>query len=158
MRINVHKLFLLLCALSLCLESISYPGVKKGVRRRTVTGTYKSVLNTMDVLELPDHKVRISFGGFWPNDHTRVDTRNVGSFDEIVPLAGRTATVKLKYSDDDDECVITIEFKPNRAIVVQEGASNRCGFGFNVEADGTYVKVSSKPPYLPPLENQNKQF
>src|ERR1700720_1397995 len=124
MRINDHKLFLVLCALSLCLESLSYAGVKKGVQRRTVTGTYKSVLDTLEVLELPEHKVRISFSGFWPNDHKRVDTRNVGSFDEIVPLAARTATAKLKYGDD--ECAITVEFKPNRAIVTQDGASNQC--------------------------------
>ena len=147
--------------LSLLLTSLASSGfasqrVSQRRHTSTVTGTYKYILNELEVLELPEHKVRISFSGFWPNDHKRVETRNVGSFDEIVPLEGRIATVKLKYGDD--ECAITVEFKANKAIVVQEGASNRCGFGFNVEADGTYVKVSSKPPELAPLENQTKQF
>jgi len=149
---------LVLSLLTTALTSEAFPSQKVKQRNRTISvaGTYKYILNELEVLELPEHKVRISFGGFWPNDHKRVDTRNIGSFDEIVPLAGRTATVKLKYSDD--ECAITIEFKSNRAVVTQDGSSNQCGFGFNVYADGTYVKVSSKPPYLPPLENPIKQF
>lgn len=98
----------------------------------------------MEVLELPDHKVRISFLGVWPNDRKRTETRNIGSFDETVPLSGRTATVKLQY--EDEPCIISLNFKSNRVIVTQEGASNRCGFGFNVEASGTYVKTSSRPP------------
>lgn len=118
---------------------------KKPLRAASVTGAYKYVLNSLEVLELPDQRVRISFSGFWPNDHRRVETRNVGTFDETVALKGRTAVVKPKYGGDD--CAITLEFKANRVIVAQEGYS--CGFGFNVEAGGTYRKVSSNPPKLP---------
>ena len=50
-------------------DSFAYQQVKKPVQTRGITGTYKYVLNTVEVLELPDHKVRISFSGFWPNDH-----------------------------------------------------------------------------------------
>jgi len=112
----------------------------------SVTGTYKYILNTLEVLELPDHKVRVSFAGVWPNSRRRAETRNVGTFDETVPLKGRTAVVKPKYGNG--ECGITLEFKANKVIVTQEGYS--CGFGFNVEADGSYAKISSKPPKLPP--------
>jgi hypothetical protein len=120
---------------------------KQRVAVKGIAGTYKYVLNKLEILELPDHKVRIVFSGFWPNDHKRVETRNVGGFDETVPLKGRTAVVKPEYGD---ECAITFEFKPNRVEVTQEGY--RCGFGFNVEAEGSYKKVSSKPPDLPPPE------
>lgn len=122
--------------------------VKKRVRATSITGTYKYLLNTLEVLEQPDHQARITFSGFWPNDNKRVETRNVGSFDEIVPIKGRTAVIKPKYGDDD--CAITLEFRTSRVIVTQRGY--RCGFGFNVEADGTYRKVSGKPPVLPPRE------
>ncbi len=67
-------------------DSFAYQKGKKPVQTVGVTGTYKYVLNTVEVLELPDHRVRISFSGFWPNDHKRVETRNVGTFDETVPL------------------------------------------------------------------------
>jgi hypothetical protein len=135
-------------------DSLARQKGKKPVQTGSVTGTYKYVLNTVEVLELPDHKVRIAFLGFWPNDHKRVETRNMGSFDETVPLKGRTAIVKPRYGDP--ECAITLDFKASKVIVTEEGY--RCGFGFNVEADGTYTRVSSKPPDLPtPEPDQNKQ-
>jgi len=133
-------------------QSVAYQKSSKRIAVRSVTGSYRYVLNTLDVLELPDHKVRISFSGYWPNDHKRVETRNVGGFDEIVPLNGRTAVVNPEYSD---ECAITLRFKSNRVEVTQEGY--RCGFGFNVEAEGSYRKVSSKPPDLPPLEKHTSE-
>ena len=134
-------------------DSLGNQKVKQRVQKTSVTGTYKYVLNTLEVLELPEHRVRISFSGFWPNDHKRVETRNVGDFDEIVPLKERTAVVKPKYGDAD--CAITIGFSAARAIVTEEGY--HCGFGFNVEADGTYRKVSSKPPDLPTREPDQSQ-
>src|SRR5215813_15620605 len=78
---------------------------------RSVTGTYKYVLNTLEVLELPDHKVRISFAGYYPNDRRKAETRNVGSFDETVPLKGRTARVKIQFGDE--PCLVTISFRGN---------------------------------------------
>jgi hypothetical protein len=129
-------------------DSFANQKVKKPVQTGSVTGTYKYVLNSLEVLELPDHKVRISFAGFWPNDRKRAETRNVGTFDETVPLTGRTAIVKIQYGDD--PCTITLEFRSNKVIVEQGGSILGCGFGFNVEPDGTYVKVSSKPPSFPP--------
>ena len=118
----------------------------KPVQTTSITGSYKYILNTLEVLELPDHKVRIRFAGVWPNSRRRAETRNIGTFDETVPLNGRTAVVKPKYGNG--ECAITLEFKATKVIVTQQGYS--CGFGFNVEADGSYAKVSSKPPKLPP--------
>lgn len=138
----------LLAGLLLHADGLALQKSKKRIGTTGVTGTYKYVLNSIEVLELPDHKVRISFSGFWPNDHKRVDTRNLGTFDETVPLNGRTAVVKPKYGNK--ECAITLEFRASKVIVTQEGYS--CGFGFNVEADGTYMKVSSKPPKLPPSD------
>ena len=122
--------------------------VKKPTSAGSVTGTYKCVLNSLEVLELPNHKVRIRFDGFWPNDRKRAETRNVGAFDETVPLSKGTATVKIQFGDD--PCIITLEFRSNKAIVSREGSIMGCGFGFNVEPDGTYVKVSSKRPKMPP--------
>jgi hypothetical protein len=134
------------------LELFAYPylvagqNVRKPIRSGSITGTYKLVLNTLEVLELPDHKVRIRFAGFWPNDRRRAETRNSGTFDETVGLEGRTATVKIQFGDE--PCTIKLEFQPGKVIVEQVGSLMSCGFGFNVEPDGTYKKVSSKPPTL----------
>jgi len=126
-------------------DSFAHQKARKPAQTISITGTYKYVLNSLDVLELPDQRVRINFSGFWPNDRKRVETRSVGNFDETVPLKGRTAVVKPKYGDKD--CEIRLAFKATAVFVAQEGY--QCGFGFNVEADGTYRKVSSKPPDLP---------
>jgi len=152
----MKKSYQISLALGLLLVGFSYSDVdarqkaKKRAQTASVTGTYRYVLNSLEVLELPDHKVRISFSGFYPNDRKRVETRNVGTFDETVPLDGRTATVKIQFGDN--PCTITVEFRPNKAVVEQGGSLMGCGFGFNVEPDGTYVKVSGKPPRLPALE------
>ncbi|MFY9553619.1 MAG: hypothetical protein WAV47_02745 [Blastocatellia bacterium] len=129
-------------------ESPGHQNSTKRAQPLSVTGTYKYVINSLEVLELPDHKVRISFAGYWPNTRRRAETRNVGTFDETVSLTGRTAVVKIKYGED--PCVIRFEFRSNKVVVTQEGSILGCGFGFNVEADGTYLKTSSKPPRLAP--------
>lgn len=128
--------------------AFSRQAVKKPAHTGGVTGTYKLELNTLEILELPDNKIRIKFAGFWPNDRKRVETRNSGAFDEIVALDGKTATVKIQFGDD--PCTINLAFRPNKVIVEQTGSLMGCGFGFNVEPDGTYAKVSSKRPNLPP--------
>ena len=140
---------LILVAMAVLLLQIGVAGQRSrtAVQTGSVTGTYKYVLNTLDVLELPDHKVRIRFAGFWPNDRKRVETRNSGAFDETVALDGHTATVKIQFGDD--PCTVKVEFRSNKAIVEQGGSLMGCGFGFNVEPDGTYLKVSSKPPKMP---------
>ena len=131
-----------------CADGLARQTAKKPAQAGGVTGTYKYVLNSMEVLELPNNKVRIRFDGFWPNDRKRVETRNVGAFDETVPLGDGTAKVKIQFGDE--PCMITLEFRSNKVIVSQEGSIMGCGFGFNVEPDGTYVKVSSKRPDMPP--------
>jgi len=132
------------------LNAAAYQETKPATPATTVTGTYKYVLNKLEVLELPNHKVRISFAGYYPNDRKKVETRNVGAFDETVPLKGRIAKVKIQFGDE--PCLVTISFRGNKAIVEQGGSLMGCGFGFNVEPDGTYTKVSSKPPELPPVQ------
>ena len=140
---------LILILLALTFPASGMAG-QKGSQRAVaggVTGTYKFVLNSLEVLELPNGKVRIRFAGFWPNDRKRVETRNSGGFDETVALEGKKATVKIQFGDD--PCTIRLEFQTSKVIVEQEGSLTGCGFGFNVEPDGTYTKVSSKSPRLP---------
>jgi len=132
-------------------DAFVFQGVKKPGQSGGVTGTYKFVLNSVEVVELPENKVRIRFAGFYPNDRKRVETRNSGGFDEIVPLEGKTANVKIQFGDN--PCTIKLEFRPGKVIVEQGGSLMGCGFGFNVEPDGTYVKVSSKRPNLPPRQD-----
>src|SRR5262249_53873730 len=116
------------------------------------TGTYRYISNEFKIVELPGQKVKISFSGSYPN--VRLSERrkypegsaNMGTFNETVPLKGRTAIVKLQYLDE--PCIITIKFRSKGLEAEQNGASNQCGFGFNVEVDGVYRKISSETPYV----------
>src|SRR5690349_6820587 len=115
-----------------------------------VAGTYKDVSSTFEIAEAADHQVSMDFTGFWPNSRPSqmkkygVETLNVGGFQQTVPLRNGVAIVKLEFTDD--PCVITIRFLRNRLKVTQEGGSNDCGFGFNVYADGTYLKARRRAP------------
>ena len=141
------SLIVLLLSLFLCANAFSSQAKKPTA---SVSGTYKYVLNSIEVLEMPDHKVRIRFTGVWPNDRKKAETRNIGAFDEIVKLEGKTATVKIQFGDE--PCIVKLAFQPNKVIVEQGGSLTGCGFGFNVEPDGAYAKVNSKPPNMPPRD------
>jgi len=154
-RLQITIALSLVCGFLAFVQAFAYQK-RARVTTALATGTYKDVLNTLEVLELPDHTVRINFSGYWPNDRKRVETRNMGSFDETVPLVGHTAMVKIQYGDE--PCMIKLDFRPAKVIVTQEGSMSGCGFGFNVEADGTYLKTSSKPPNLPPAEKKNSDL
>ena len=142
------SLISILFLLFLCASGFSNQATNKPTA--SVTGTYKYVLNSIEVLEMPDHKVRIRFSGVWPNERKKAETRNMGAFDEIVKLEGKTATVKIQFGDE--PCLVKLAFQPNKVMVEQNGSLTGCGFGFNVEPDGTYIKVSSKSPDMPPRQ------
>ena len=142
---------LLLLALPVLTPAQNKPSaVKKATQPSSITGTYKNVMNTLEVRELPDYKVLLDFAGYYPNvpssqrQRYGADTYNVGSFRETVPLKNGEATVTLKFTDY--PCAIQIKFFRNKLRITQEGTSNDCGFGFNVEAGGLYKKVSNRAP------------
>jgi hypothetical protein len=127
--------------------------VKKTAQPSSITGTYKYIMNTLAVRELPEHKVLLDFAGYYPNVPSSqrrrfgADTYNVGTFRETVPLKNGEATVTLKFTHY--PCAIQIKFFRNKLRITQEGTSNDCGFGFNVEAGGVYKKVSNRAPNIP---------
>lgn len=141
-------LLLALPALTLAQQKPS--AVKKTAQPSSITGTYKDVMNTLKVRELSDHKVLLDFAGYYPNVPSLqrrrygTDTYNVGSFRETVPLKNGEARVTLKFTDY--PCAIQIKFLRDKLKITQEGTSNDCGFGFNVEAGGVYKKVSNRAP------------
>ena len=66
---------------------------------------------------------------------------NEGEGSGIAKIEGDTAIFKPDGAED--ECKITLKFTGEKLVVAQNGI---CGFGFNVTAEGTYKKVSSKKP------------
>jgi hypothetical protein len=81
-------------------------------------------------------------------------THHVGGFDERLPLRGRALLYETHKSGE--RCRITVRFTNERAVVVQEGNDEACGFGASVSVGGTYRRINSRrPPFdLLPLERQ----
>jgi hypothetical protein len=74
-------------------------------------------------------------------------TVHTGTASGQAVITGDTAVFMPGDSAADGEpCKITLKFsRPGRLVVATENNIN-CGFGFNVSADGTYVKSSRAKP------------
>lgn len=106
-------------------------------RVRNFTGTYtiknRSIL---DVLILPNNKLKFHLLATYTPPGNPGGT-NTGKASGVISLKGNTAV----YQDQD--CKITLKFLQNKAQVTQVGS---CGFGLQVNAQGTYFKQSSQTP------------
>jgi hypothetical protein len=72
---------------------------------------------------------------------------NTGELSGEVPLSGNAAT----YVDKEFDCTVTFDFARKSLVLSQNGS---CGMGLNVDAGGTYKRVSSATPKFPGLGNQ----
>jgi N6-adenosine-specific RNA methylase IME4 len=107
-----------------------------------VNGTWRKGKNEFKILALGQQKLQIAFSGVW--EHKTGDgerTANTGEGSGTARIEGDTAIFKPDGAED--ECKITLKFTNGKLIVAQNGI---CGFGFNVTAEGTYKKISSKKP------------
>src|SRR5215471_15145108 len=55
-------------------------------------------------------------------------------------------TVVYERGDSTDHCRIRVRFADARALVLQEGTDQACGFGAYVNVSGTYVRLSRRRP------------
>jgi len=67
---------------------------------------------------------------------------NTGELSGEIPLLGNAAT----YVDKEFDCTVSFEFASGSLGLTQNGS---CGMGLNVDAGGTYKRVSSAPPDFP---------
>jgi hypothetical protein len=77
---------------------------------------------------------------------------HIGVLDARLPLGA----ARLVYDTDNKvggHCRITVRFAGARAIVIQEGSDQACGFGAFVDVSGTYTRIDKRrPPFdLAPL-------
>jgi len=106
-----------------------------------VNGTWQLRDNEFKIWALGQQKLQIQFFGVWEHKSAHGPTANTGEGSGITKIEGDTAIFKPDGAED--ECKIMLKFTGGKLIVMQDGI---CGFGFNVRADGTYKKVSSKKP------------
>jgi len=128
---------------------------RKAVSGTEVTGTFRSYFtgsarrsyNEILIQSLGDNKLKIEMNLIYPYKANREALANFGSATGEATIKGDTAVFVPEYAaENNKECKITLKFsKPGTHIVSTENNLD-CGFGFNVEADGTYRKTSSAKP------------
>lgn len=116
-----------------------------GTFRSYFSGKFKGNYNEIKILALGRGKLRVAFELTYPYiDGTGGLMANEGEADGTATIEGDTAVYK---SDEFGQCKITIKFvKPGVIEVNQSGVDSECGFGFNVNASGTYKKTSGAKP------------
>ena len=132
-----HLLALTFCALSPVVAAVAGP-----VTAAEMNGTWKTKGgNEFKVWKIGKEMLRIEFFGVFRYDSGTSPTANTGEGQGVASLEGDTA--KFKPDGAEDDCAITLKFSRDKLVVTQTGT---CGFGFNVTAEGTYKKVSSREP------------
>lgn len=69
---------------------------------------------------------------------------NMGFLDERLPL--RAGVVVFRSLEYGGPCEIRMHFRTRTAQVTQIGDAAACGFGYGVDASGTYARTSSRVP------------
>jgi hypothetical protein len=120
-------------------------GEVNGTFRMKLPGKFKAMANEIKILALGGGKLRFAMELIYPYSQPRGEvTANTGSLDGEAAISGDTAVFS---SDEFGECKITFTFvKPGTLKVTQDGTDADCGFGHNVSAAGTYIKVNSRRP------------
>ena len=113
-----------------------------GTYRMYFTGAYRGTYNELEIASIGRGKLRISGEFIYPYKVNKDALANVGSLDGEAAIEGDLATYT---STEYGQCTITIKFVRPGLIRVKQTDSG-CGFGFNVEATGTYRKVSARRP------------
>jgi hypothetical protein len=132
----------LILAIALSFIIVSRVDAGGDVTAAQVNGTWSYRQNEFKILALGQQKLQIEFSGVWEHKTGNGElTANTGEGSAIAKIEGDTAIFKPDGAED--ECKITLKFAGGNLVVTQEGI---CGFGFNVRADGTYKRISSKKP------------
>ncbi|MDX6575413.1 MAG: hypothetical protein QOE96_1366 [Blastocatellia bacterium] len=108
-------------------------------------GVYRYYQSEFRILALGHNKLKVQFDGIYM---TVSKTPNMGYAMGEAIIEGNIATFK---PPDFERCEITLVFLPGKLKVTQEGSDADCGFGHNVNANGTYRKIrGGKPKFESP--------
>jgi hypothetical protein len=125
---------------------------KISVKADSITGHYREKFSgdTLDVKLLPGGKIKIDLNAYYPSANPSPEARpggpNIGETTATFPIKNGFAT----YSTEEfgGKCKITFAFSPNKVEIKQdEDTIGCCGYGMNVNASGTYKKLSNRPKF-----------
>jgi len=118
-----------------------------GTFRSYFKGSAKGSYNEILIQALGGNKLKVEMSLVYPYKANREALANVGEATGEAIIKGDTAIFTPDFAKENNNgCRITLKFlKPGSLVVTTENNLD-CGFGFNVEADGTYRKTSAAKP------------
>ena len=143
--------FVMIC---LCTNSQTF-AQRAAVSGAEVTGTFRSYFkgigrgsyNEILIQALGGNKLKVEMNLIYPYKANREALANVGEVTGEANIKGDTAIFVPDYAKENQNgCRITLKFNKRGSLVVTTENNLDCGFGFNVEADGTYRKTSAAKP------------
>jgi hypothetical protein len=154
MRVNRSILILLLLTVfgNLTPEVFAQ---RKAVSSAEVTGTFRSYFkgkyrgsyNEILIQAVGKNKLKIEMDLVYPFEVNGEMSANLGTASGEAVITGDTAVFVPDYSREaNQECKITLRFSKPGTLIVSTEHNLGCGFGHNVDADGTYRKTSSAKP------------
>ena len=133
----------------LCLATASFVTTQadsdKSVTAAQVNGTWKTKGAEFKIWALGKQRLQIEFSGVYEYKTPQGPTANEGVGSGVATIKGDTAIFKPEGAEE--ECQITLKFTRDKLVVTQTGI---CGFGHNVNAAGTYKRVSTEQPKFDP--------
>ena len=145
---NFFILLLMLCA------SVSAVSAQRtSISGAEATGTFrlyfdaaskgKGNYNEVKISALGKGKLKVSLSLTYPYiDGRGQPSANFGDAEGTAEITGDTAVFSPEGTET---CKITIKFvKAGQIKITEDGGDGGCGFGRNVYADGTYIKVNKK--------------
>lgn len=118
----------------------------KVVTTAQANGVYRYYQSEFRILALGfTTSLKVQFDGIYM---TLAGSPNMGYAMGEATIDGNVATF---VPPDTQGCKITMTFLPGKLVVKQDGSDADCGFGHNVYATGTYLKIrGGKPKFESP--------
>ncbi len=121
------------------------PVSSKPTAPANVTGTYVTgtgdLANRLRVSQLKNGHIWFFLNAYHTfHDSTGESSANMGSAQGNIPLKGSTALWKAP----DGPGKLALTFSNKKCTIKQEGSDADCSFGHNVNASGSYTKISSR--------------
>jgi hypothetical protein len=120
---------------------VGVDGKPHPVAPQGLTGTYGLVEDpdsTIEIRQLPDGRLHFYLLALWKGMNYEKYGPNMGEAEGTVKLEKNHAVYR------EEECVLDMTFR-NGTVEIDQKDSN-CGFGHNVEASGTYKRISLCAP------------
>ena len=118
-----------------------------GTFRSYFKGKYRGSYNEILIKALGKNKLRIEMELVYPFEVNGEHMAHTGTATGEASITGDTAVFVPDYSvEANQQCKITLRFSKPGILIVSTENNLGCGFGFNVEADGTYRKTSGAKP------------